>query len=89
MQVSGAVGTALFVTIMTIGQQRYLARVDRPSAADEVAALAAGVKQAFTFGLILAVIAFILALFVKRVAAPPDEGEKQGGESSQGHPKTV
>ncbi len=55
MQVSGAIGTALFVTIMTLGQQRYME--GHPGAADETAALAAGVKQAFTFGFLLAVLA--------------------------------
>lgn len=89
MQVSGAVGTALFVTIMTIGQRRYMAGIDRPSPADEVAALATGVKQAFTFGLILAVIAFILALFVKRVVTSPGKGGKQRNEGAQGQPETV
>jgi DHA2 family lincomycin resistance protein-like MFS transporter len=73
MQVSGAIGTALFITIMTIGQQKYMEGIDHPSAADAIAALAAGVKQSFTFGLILAIIAFILSLFIKRVVTFPDQ----------------
>jgi MFS transporter, DHA2 family, lincomycin resistance protein len=77
MQVSGAIGTALFVTIMTMGRERYTAGIAHPGTADETAALAAGVKQAFTFGFLLAIIALILALFVKRVVTTPTEQEEK------------
>ena len=80
MQVSGAIGTALFVTIMTLGQQRYME--GHPGAADETAALAAGVKQAFTFGFLLAVLALSLALFVKRVKVAPKP--EKGGQEKKG-----
>lgn len=77
MQVSGGIGTALFVTIMTLGQQKYLAGITNPSAADETAALAAGVQQAFTFGLVLAVIAFVLSFFIKPVETKPAKKDAQ------------
>jgi DHA2 family lincomycin resistance protein-like MFS transporter len=73
MQVSGAIGTALFITIMTSAEQSYLASIHNPGPADQTAALAQGVQHSFTFGLILSVIAFILSLFTKRVIAQPDK----------------
>lgn len=76
MQVSGAIGTALFITIMTIGQQRHMANIDHPTGAEQTAALAVGVKQSFTFGLILTIIACILALFIKRVSTVPFVGDE-------------
>lgn len=84
MQVSGAIGTALFVTIMTIGQQRYMENTARPGAADETAALAAGVKQAFTFGFLLSVLALILALFIKRVVTTPTKPPEEDGPEKAG-----
>ena len=51
-------------------------------AADETAALAAGVKQAFTFGFLLAVLALSLALFVKRVKVAPKP--EKGGQEKKG-----
>ncbi len=77
MQVSGAIGTALFITIMTMGEQKYLAGIAQPSQADQTAALAAGVEHSLTFGFALSLIALVLALFVRRVAASPspDKGE--------------
>lgn len=87
MQVSGAIGTSLFITIMTMGQQRYLAGIDQPTAAQETAALAAGVQQSFTIGFIFAVIGLIISLFIKRVTttspAPPTDGALDGTNSSQ------
>lgn len=67
MQVSAAIGTALFITIMTMGEQRYLSGIAQPVPADRTLALAAGVKLSFTIGLVFAILAFILALFIKRV----------------------
>ena len=75
MQVSGAIGTALFITIMTNGQQKYLASINHPTTADQAAALAQGVQDSFTFGLILALIAFVLSLFTKRVSVSPSKSE--------------
>ncbi|MFM1651776.1 MDR family MFS transporter [Brevibacillus sp. B_LB10_24] len=77
MQVSGAIGTALFITIMTMGEQKFLAGIAQPSQAEKTAALAAGVEHSFTFGFALSLIALILAFFVRRVATTPapDKGE--------------
>jgi MFS transporter, DHA2 family, lincomycin resistance protein len=75
--VAGAIGTALFVTIMTAGQQNHLAGIANPGAADESTALTAGVKLAFSFGLLLAVAAFVLSFFVKRVNVTPGQDPAQ------------
>lgn len=66
-QVSGAIGTAVAITIMSASQSTYL-----KSAADSLdpatirASLTAGVQDAFLFGLILAIIGLIMSLFIKK-----------------------
>ncbi|MBD8070829.1 DHA2 family efflux MFS transporter permease subunit [Bacillus sp. PS06] len=73
-QVAAAIGVALFISIMSSGQSRYLSGVSDPSSADEVAnSMIAGVQTAFTVGLVFAVIGLILALFIKRTVAPDYE----------------
>lgn len=67
-QVAGAVGVALFFSIMASGQDRYAntAAVD-PNSAE---ALNAGIHASFTVGFIFAVVALVLALFVKKAKVP-------------------
>lgn len=65
-QVSGAIGTAIAITIMSASQSTYLETV---SNATDRAALTAGVQDAFIFGLILAIIGFIMSLFIKSARA--------------------
>lgn len=69
-QVAGAIGTSLFITITTMGEERYLARIVQPTPVDETAALAAGVHHSFTYALVFACIGLVLALFVRRVTVP-------------------
>jgi len=61
-QVSGAIGTAIAITIMSASQSTYLETVTN---ATDRAALTAGVQDAFIFGLILAIIGFIMSLFIR------------------------
>ncbi|WP_213650736.1 DHA2 family efflux MFS transporter permease subunit [Paenibacillus sp. J23TS9] len=63
-QVAGAIGTAVAVSIMTAGQTRYMSHAANPNMLD---ALTTGVQDAFMFGMIVALIGFVSALFIKRV----------------------
>ncbi|MGO4110495.1 DHA2 family efflux MFS transporter permease subunit [Paenibacillus sp. YAF4_2] len=81
-QVSGAIGTALFIGIMTNGTKDYLKTSTDPTAPAEAAkGMVAGVHDAFWIGLIIAIVAIIIGLFVKRTKPPEGdqqpEGEKQ------------
>ena len=67
-QVAGAAGTALFITVLT---RRTVAGAE--SAADPAAALEDGVHGAFTWGAVIAVIAVVGSLFVRRAAEPEPE----------------
>ncbi|MCO7126538.1 DHA2 family efflux MFS transporter permease subunit [Sporolactobacillus shoreicorticis] len=71
LQVSGAIGTAFFITIMQTGQQSALKGIQKPGPADMSQALTVGVRHALTAALILALIGFIITLFVKRVRIQP------------------
>lgn len=65
-QVSGAIGTAVAITIMSSAQLDYMQNVEGPTDQSVVgAALTAGVQNAFTFGLTLAVIGLVIAFFIK------------------------
>lgn len=65
-QVSGAIGTALYISIMSGGQKQYLSGASDPQApAEIVKALAAGINSAFWFGVIIALVAFVLGLFLR------------------------
>lgn len=73
-QVAGAIGIALFISIMSAGQSKYMESVSDPTAPMRQAeALTAGVQDAFSVGLIFAVIGFVLALFIKRTVIPQHE----------------
>ncbi|QAY66919.1 DHA2 family efflux MFS transporter permease subunit [Paenibacillus protaetiae] len=77
-QVSGAIGTALFISIMSNGQKDYLKTSSDPAAPLEQAkALVSGVNSAFWVGLIISIIALAVGLFIRRTKAP--EGEHAGG----------
>ncbi|GGG00299.1 MDR family MFS transporter [Paenibacillus abyssi] len=72
-QVSGAIGVAFFISIMSSGQRDYLAGSSNPNAPAEMAgALNAGVHSAFSVGLVFAVVGLILSLFIKRTSAPQE-----------------
>ncbi|WP_430593147.1 DHA2 family efflux MFS transporter permease subunit [Humidisolicoccus flavus] len=60
-QVAGAAGTALFVTLMTIGTASGIA-----AGASETSALAGGVQSAFFVGACISVLAVVGSFFVRR-----------------------
>jgi MFS transporter, DHA2 family, lincomycin resistance protein len=69
-QVAGAVGTAIAITIFTMGENRHV--TDFPSAT-EPEVLAAGVKYAFYFITGIAVLGFISSFFTKNSAGSKEK----------------
>ncbi|GIP23426.1 MDR family MFS transporter [Paenibacillus sp. J22TS3] len=73
-QVSGAIGTALYISIMSSGQKQYLSGASDPQAPAEIAkGLAAGINNAFWFGFIIALVALVLGLFIRKEKSPEQE----------------
>lgn len=67
-QVSGAIGTALAVSILTSGIKDYTASAKNPQDPSIIpAAFTAGVQDAFIFGMGVAVVGLIVSFFIKRV----------------------
>ena len=68
MQVAGAIGAALFISVMENGQQRYLANlgISEPTAEQTVEALIYGSQQSFSTGFFFACAAVVLSFFIKR-----------------------
>lgn len=66
LQVSGSIGTALAITIMSASQNNFLKNVADP--ADPIltsTSLTAGVQTAFILGIILAISGLIMSFFIK------------------------
>ncbi|AET61229.1 drug resistance transporter EmrB/QacA subfamily protein [Paenibacillus terrae HPL-003] len=62
--VSGAIGTALYISIMSGGQKQYLSGASDPQAPAEIAkGLAAGINNAFWFGVI---VVLVIGLFLRK-----------------------
>ncbi|GAA3404309.1 MDR family MFS transporter [Paenibacillus hodogayensis] len=79
-QVSGAIGTALYISIMSGGQKQYLSGVNDPQAPAEIAnGLAAGINNAFWFGVIIALVALVLGLFLRKGRSSEQEQEQAAG----------
>lgn len=76
-QVSGAIGTAVAVSILSAGQSRFLSSVANPETPEnQLAGFTSGVQNAFVFALVLAVIGLIISLFVKRVKVGAQAGQQ-------------
>ncbi|MGN1186628.1 MAG: MFS transporter, partial [Methanobrevibacter wolinii] len=65
-QMGGAIGSSLFTSFMTIGQNNYLSTIANPTALQHSIALIKGVNFSFLIGAIMMVIIFILTLFLKQ-----------------------
>jgi DHA2 family lincomycin resistance protein-like MFS transporter len=63
-QVAGAVGTALGMCFLSVGQQAYLA-VHEAGADIQAASVAVGTQQAFSFLTLVSAAALVLSLFIK------------------------
>lgn len=67
-QIAGAIGTAVSVSIMSSGQQAYLAATKDPTNPIHIPeAITAGIQNGFIFVLFIVVLALIYAFFIKRV----------------------
>ncbi|SIT92775.1 DHA2 family efflux MFS transporter permease subunit [Edaphobacillus lindanitolerans] len=67
-QVSGAIGTAVAISILSAGTARYMdTAADLANPQTPLLAFTSGVQDAFIFGIVVAVIGLIIGLFVKRV----------------------
>ncbi|WP_341279638.1 DHA2 family efflux MFS transporter permease subunit [Paenibacillus sp. FSL H8-0537] len=76
-QVAGAIGTALFISIMSSGSKKYLeSSADPASPLEQVKGFVSGMHSAFLLGLIIAFIAFGLGLFIRRTKAPDVEEKR-------------
>ncbi len=75
LQVSGAIGIALFITIMSTSQQSYLEAANMNQANVQSEALIAGVQHVFTIGFILAIICLVITLFMKRTVLEQEVNE--------------
>ncbi|WP_095358667.1 DHA2 family efflux MFS transporter permease subunit [Paenibacillus sp. 7523-1] len=76
-QVSGAIGTAVAVSILSAGQTRFLSNVTNPeSPENQLAGFTSGVQNAFVFALVLAVIGLVISFFVKRVKVGSQQGQQ-------------
>lgn len=66
-QVSGAIGTALFISVMSSQTDNYLeTKVTNPQDPQQLAAAALhGFESAFQLGMVLALIACVISLFIK------------------------
>lgn len=65
-QVSGAIGTAVAITIMSASQTTYSNKLTDPASSSAIReSLTAGVQTAFIFGLILAIVGLIMSFFIK------------------------
>ncbi len=66
-QVAGAMGTALFISIMSSGTKSYkIASEDPNSPAEAVNGFVAGMQDAFITGFILSLVALAIGFFIKR-----------------------
>ncbi|MBH5320592.1 multidrug efflux MFS transporter [Paenibacillus sp. GSMTC-2017] len=70
-QVSGALGIAFFVSIMSSSKNSYLADSADPTSPLEVAnSIGVGINSAFTIGMVFAIIALVMSFFIRRSVAP-------------------
>lgn len=77
IQLGSALGTPLFVGLMSAGQSRFLASAQAADAAVQVEALYAGFRGSITVAAVLIAIAFLFSLTLRR--------EKSGGATA--HPQ--
>lgn len=77
-QVAGAVGVALFVSIMSSGMRDYMSTSPDPTnPAEGIPAMVAGLHSAFIVGGILSVLAILIGLFIRKTKAPQEDEQKQ------------
>lgn len=66
-QVAGAIGTAVAISIMSSGAESFMSTVEDPAnPLNPLLAFTSGVQDAFIFAIVMAIIGFIISLFIKR-----------------------
>jgi DHA2 family lincomycin resistance protein-like MFS transporter len=67
-QVIGAIGTAVAISLLTGGMEKYLHGSSAPTKQAEIAnAMTAGSQSVFWFTMTIALIGLVMALFIRRV----------------------
>jgi len=70
-QLSAAIGSSLFISIMSVYQTNYLRNVSNPSGVNEqISAVVAGFNHTLVVALIFVIISFVLSLFLKGKVRP-------------------
>ncbi|MGW9124181.1 MDR family MFS transporter [Paenibacillus chitinolyticus] len=70
-QVAGAIGTAVAVSIMSVGMSSFLKQTaDQTDPANVTLALTAGIQNVFEIAIVVAIVGFVFSLFMKRVHIP-------------------
>ncbi len=67
-QMGGAIGSALFVSLMSFGQYNYIKDLVNPDSTQQISALISGVNFSFTIGAMMIAILFVLFIFSKQGA---------------------
>ena len=71
-QVAGAIGTAVAISILSSGAERFMNTVDdKTNPLNQVLAFTEGVQSSFIFAIIMAIIGLIISFFIKRVEVEP------------------
>jgi len=66
MQLAGALGTATYVSIMSVNQQYYMQHTQAAAVNLQRSALIYGINHAFQFCTLLLIVGLVIALFIKR-----------------------
>ncbi|MFC0389780.1 MDR family MFS transporter [Paenibacillus mendelii] len=73
-QVAGAIGTALFISIMSSGTGKYVAANPQATPAE---GLVAGLQDAFFIAFLVGIVALVIGFFIKRVNTSPEQEKKE------------
>ncbi|MBD2847700.1 multidrug efflux MFS transporter [Paenibacillus sp. IB182496] len=84
-QVSGAIGTALLVTVMSSRSAVYLEQSGSTDPQTQVQALIFGMKSAFLLAFGLVAVAWIASLLLRRAEAPASGGDGMPGQQAHAH----
>ncbi|WP_141434479.1 MDR family MFS transporter [Bacillus sp. 03113] len=77
-QIGGAIGTSLFVSLMTAGQSDFLGKTKQPDDPNQkIMALSNGIEYAFTVAFIILAIGILISLFLKKAHAPLFSGNQR------------
>jgi DHA2 family lincomycin resistance protein-like MFS transporter len=67
LQVAGAIGTATAVSVMKVGETKFLENSSSPDVLHPSLALTAGIQDAFFFTISVSAVGLLIGLFIKRV----------------------